>query len=85
VLVSAQAHGTLLQRTAAPLVNVNLQLSRRLLYLTERQRALQLSRLLEEVVGASASDVVLLDNMEILFDVSLMNDPLRFLRRALAE
>jgi hypothetical protein len=31
-------------RTAVPLVNVNLELSRRLLDLTERQRALQLPR-----------------------------------------
>jgi ATP/maltotriose-dependent transcriptional regulator MalT len=33
------------RRTAAPLINVNLQLSQRMLDLTERQRALQISRL----------------------------------------
>lgn len=53
------------ERTAAPLVNVNLELSRRMLDLTERQRALQLPRLLAEIVGASAADVVLLDNIEV--------------------
>ena len=53
------------ERTAAPLVNVNLELSRRMLDLTERQRALQLPRLLAEIVGASAADVVLLDNVEV--------------------
>jgi hypothetical protein len=68
------------ERTTAPLVNVNLELSRRMLDLTERQRALQLPRLLAEVVGASAADVVLLDNVEILFDVSLKQDPLRLLQ-----
>jgi hypothetical protein len=31
-------------------------------------------------VGASAADVVLLDNIEILFDVSLKQDPLRLLQ-----
>ena len=67
-------------RTAAPLVNVNLELSRRMLDLTERQRALQLPRLLAEIVGASAADVVLLDNVEVLFDVSLKQDPLRLLQ-----
>ena len=67
-------------RTSAPLVNVNLELSRRMLDLTERQRALQLPRLLSEIVGASAGDVVLLDNVEILFDVSLKQDPLRLLQ-----
>jgi len=68
------------ERTAAPLVNVNLELSRRMLDLTERQRALQLPRLLAELVGASAADVVLLDNVEVLFDVSLKQDPLRLLQ-----
>ena len=68
------------KRTAAPLVNVNLELSRRMLDLTERQRALQLPRLLAEIVGASAAEVILLDNIEVLFDVSLKQDPLRLLQ-----
>ena len=68
------------QRRATPLVNVNLELSRRMLDLTERQRALQLPRLLSELVSASESDVILLDNMEVLFDVSLKQDPLRLLQ-----
>jgi len=37
--------------TSAPLINVNLELSRRMLDLTERQRTLQLPRLLGEIVG----------------------------------
>ena len=68
------------ERTSAPLVNVNLDLSRCMLDLTERQRALQLPRLLAAIVGASAADVVLLDNVEILFDVSLKQDPLQLLQ-----
>ncbi|OIP89442.1 MAG: AAA family ATPase, partial [Syntrophobacteraceae bacterium CG2_30_61_12] len=68
------------ERTAAPLVNVNLELSRRMLDLTERQRALQLPRLLSEIVSASAAEVILLDNVEFLFDVSLKQDPLRLLQ-----
>jgi len=68
------------ERTAAPLINVNLELSRRMLDLTERQRALQLPRLLTEIIGASAADVVLLDNIEVLFDVALKQDPLRLLQ-----
>ena len=67
-------------RTAAPLVNVNLEISRRMLNLTERQRALQLTRLLAEIVTTFAADVVLLDNVEVLFDVSLKQDPLRLLQ-----
>ena len=68
------------ERTAAPLINVNLELSRRMLHLTERQRTLQLPRLLAEMVGAFAAEVVLLDNIEVLFDVSLKQDPLRLLK-----
>ena len=62
-------------------INVNLELSRCLLDLTVRQRALQIDRLLGEIVGQDSSDTVLLDNTEILFDVSLKQDPLRLLQR----
>lgn len=70
----------------APLINVNLELSRRMLDLTERQRALQLPRLMDEIVematgGKASSDAVLLDNTEILFDVHLKQDPLRLLQK----
>ena len=64
----------------APLINVNLDLSRRMLDLTERQRALQLPRLLREIINDTAGEVVLFDNIEILFDVSLKQDPLRLLQ-----
>ena len=77
--------------TSAPLINVNLELSRRMLDLTERQRALHLSRLLGEIVReatkalraatlAAQAGLVLLDNIEILFDVHLKQDPLRLLQ-----
>ncbi|MEJ5363921.1 MAG: BREX-3 system P-loop-containing protein BrxF [Desulfosoma sp.] len=55
-------------RASAPLVNVNLQLSRRMLDLTERQRALQLPRLLGDIVGEARGELVLLDGIEFLFD-----------------
>lgn len=67
-------------RTAAPLFNINLELSQRMLELTGRQRALQVPQLLSEIVSASAADVVLLDNIELLFDVLLKQDPLRLLQ-----
>ncbi|ROQ92181.1 BREX-3 system P-loop-containing protein BrxF [Desulfosoma caldarium] len=81
------------ERTGSPLINVNLELSRRMLNLTERQRVLQLPGLLAQIVAASEADVVapereatcqagvvLLDNIELLFDVSLKQDPLRLLQ-----
>jgi hypothetical protein len=68
------------ERTRAPLVNVNLELSRRMLDLTQRQRALQLPRLLSEIVDEGKNELILLDNMEMLFDVGLKQDPLRLLQ-----
>lgn len=67
-------------RAGARLVNVNQEVAERLLDLTERQRALQLPNVLEDVVGSDPS-LILLDNIEILFDVSLKQDPLRLLQR----
>ncbi len=67
------------ERIGVPMINVNLELSRRMLDLTERQRALQLPRLLREIVNDDEG-VVLFDNIEILFDVSLKQDPLRLLQ-----
>lgn len=74
----------LLQRTAealdAPLLNVNLELSRLLLDLTQRQRLLQLPRLLDDIVSATGKDVVLLDNLEMLFDRAFGQDPLALIQ-----
>ena len=67
--------------TGARLVNLNLELSRRMLDLTERERALRFPDLLNEVVGKD-EPLVLLDNIEILFDAALKQDPLRLLQGA---
>ncbi len=68
------------RRTGAQLLNVNLSLSRRMLDLTERQRALQLPQVLGEIVTGVEGNLILLDNIELLFDVSLKQDPLRLLQ-----
>src|SRR5947209_5656299 len=60
--------------------NLNLELSQRLLGLTERQRSLHVFRLLNEIVEEKSTQVVLLDNIELLFDTSLKQDPLRLLQ-----
>lgn len=67
------------KRTGAPLININLELSLQMLDLTERQRALQLPRILGNIVDGVDGEAVLLDNIEILFDLSLRQDPLRLL------
>jgi len=62
------------------LVNVNLELSKRMLDLTRGQRSRQIERLLKDVIAAVSGEVVLLDNLEILFDTSLEVDPVRLLQ-----
>ncbi|NOQ23474.1 MAG: BREX-3 system P-loop-containing protein BrxF [Candidatus Aegiribacteria sp.] len=68
------------KRTGAPLLNVNLDISRQMLELTERQRVLQLPRLLRDMLNNPTNEVFLLDNIEILFEASLKQDPLRLLQ-----
>lgn len=60
-------------------INVNLALSGELLELTEKQRSLQLPGLLDRIADQARSPV-LLDNLEILFDKDLQQDPLRLLQ-----
>ena len=64
----------------APLINVGVELSRRLLDLAEWQRPIRVAPLLERIVAETAGDVVLLDNIEVLFDVALHRNPLRVLQ-----
>jgi chromosomal replication initiation ATPase DnaA len=68
------------QELGCPLVNVNLELSKRMLELTRTQRSRQVERLLKEAIAAVSGDVVLLDNLEILFDTGLEVEPLRLLQ-----
>lgn len=70
-------------KTGAPIVNVNLEVSRDLLPMTERQRSVRLPRVMEQIVATASAgrDLVLLDNVEVLFDAALKQDPLRLLQR----
>jgi hypothetical protein len=61
-------------------LNVNLELSKRLLELPRSQRSRQVERLFKEVIASVPGDVVLLDNLEVLFDLALEVEPLRLLQ-----
>lgn len=63
-----------------PLVNINLQLSERLLELTARQRALRVARIVDDIVNEKDAEIVMLDNIEMLFHPELRQDPLRLLQ-----
>ncbi|MDD2302440.1 MAG: BREX-3 system P-loop-containing protein BrxF [Eubacteriales bacterium] len=60
-------------------INVNLALSSELLELTAKQRSLRLPGILDQIADQAQSPVVL-DNLEILFDKDLKQDPLRLLQ-----
>lgn len=60
-------------------ININLALSSELLELTAKKRSLQLPELLGDIVDKALSPVVL-DNLEILFDKDLKQDPLRLMQ-----
>ena len=66
--------------TGAPLINVGVELSRRLLDLAEWQRPIRVAPLLDRIVAETGSDAILLDNIELLFDLALHQDPLRVLQ-----
>ncbi len=68
------------ERTGFPYLNLNLELSRQLLDMTERQRLMRVSSLLGDMVNAQAADAVLLDNIELLFDPTLKQNPLLLLQ-----
>jgi Cdc6-like AAA superfamily ATPase len=60
-------------------INVNLELSSRLLELTKKQRKTKLQPILQDIVERAKFPAIL-DNLEILFDKELEQDPLRLLQ-----
>lgn len=61
-------------------LNVNLLVSEKLLDLSNKQRSMQLSRVLHEILDSYTDTPLILDNLELLFDTSLQQDPLRLLQ-----
>lgn len=63
-------------------LNVGAELGRRLAGMPQRQRHLQTTTILRELADQHApGDLLLLDNIELLFDRSLQLDPLDLLKR----
>jgi len=67
------------EELGVPVININWELSAQLLELTAMQRTLRLPGLLNHIADTGNSAVVL-DNLEILFDKELKQDPLRLLQ-----
>ncbi len=63
-----------------PFVNVNLKLSQSLLGLPRSKRPRQVDRIFGELIDDCEGDLVVLDDLEVLFDTALQLDPLRLLK-----
>ena len=70
------------EKTGYPLINVNLEVSQRLLDYTIAERPRLVPRLLGDIVKEANSRVALLDNLELVFDASLKLNPLQILQSA---
>jgi len=60
-------------------INLNLLLSKQLIEMTPKQRSLQLAKIIEDIIRGEG-DTIILDNIELLFDTNLKQDPLRLLQ-----
>lgn len=68
------------RRHDSKILNLSLELSEQLLDLTRRERALEIPRILSDLAREESGDLVMLDNIELLFDPDLQQDPLRLLQ-----
>lgn len=63
-----------------PYINLNLELSRKLLDLPVDKRSLELPGCIEEILSAFPGDVIFLDNTELLFAKEMNIDPIYLLQ-----
>ena len=63
-----------------PYVNLNLALSERLLDLSSKERPLRVRRLISDLLAERPGDIAALDNIELLFDPALHQEPLALLQ-----
>ena len=65
-----------------PYLRLSLALSERMLGMNSRQRPAEVDGLVKQLVADVGGAVVMIDNVEVLFDRSLQVDPLRVLQGA---
>ena len=58
-----------------PLINLGLELSRRLLSLTNKQRKLMAAGIIEEILDEQNVPILVIDNTEVIFDPNLKLNP----------
>ena len=72
----------LAEESGCDVLNANLEFSQRMLDVARSQRPKQADRVFREIIASQSTDLVLLDNLEVLFDPALQLDPLRLLQLA---
>jgi len=76
---SGSGKTTLLRRISEelhiPLLNLGLELSRRLLSLTNKQRKLMVAEIIEEIFDEQDATTLVIDNTEVVFDPNLKLNP----------
>jgi hypothetical protein len=63
-----------------PIINLNLELSAKLMDLTPSNRSIRISKLTDELLQHQKTSPTILDNIELLFNLELKQDPLRLLQ-----
>lgn len=63
-----------------PLINLGIELSQKLLPLTTRERKLKTCEIVSELIDAQSASRLAIDNTEVIFDPSLMLNPLGLLQ-----
>ena len=61
-------------------LNLSKELAHRMLQLTEKQRPLKASKIVKDIIDSQSQDTLLIDNIELLFDVSLKIDPMKLIK-----
>lgn len=62
------------------IININLELSQRLIEMTNKNRLLKTPEIIDEILSPH-NEIAILDSTEILFDVGLKQDPLNLLKK----
>lgn len=64
-----------------PLLNINLEVSRHLLELPEKQRPTKVVKIVENLMSGKNKNTFIFYNIELLFNAALKIDPLRLLQK----
>jgi Cdc6-like AAA superfamily ATPase len=88
LLLIAGPHGTgktsllkeLSHQQNIPYLNLNLCLSQRLLDLITKERPLRVRRILAQIIDGYSAPTLVVDNIELLFEPSLQQEPLALLQ-----